>query len=435
MTDPDKLHVWYEDCLVGFLRRNATNQIGFQYCDDWLSGSHGFAISISLPLSADPYQPEDALAHRFFANLLPEGRVRENIMRDLKIPDSDFDLLRAIGGDCAGALTVLPNDREPDTGPAYQELTEDLFRNLVLRKGQIYAAPRSGFAVSIFPRLSLAGAQEKCPVLLRGGRYYLPQGEAASSHILKFAVTDYRHIPAYETVLTDLARRTGLHTASVEFHYLHVDDHAHEYLVIERYDRQPAISGDVRRLHQEDFCQALGVGRERKYEKDGGVGFAGCFRLLREHSTEPALDAEQLLRWQIFNYLAGNSDGHAKNLSLLYHDNKGVRLAPFYDLVCTRAIERIDQKLALAIGGEHMPGNIRPAHWQRLAAELGIKFAYLQSLVTETAEQVREGVGPAVEAFQQKHGDYPALQRVRQVIERQYRRFKQLSDEAFPRQN
>ena len=422
MTDPDTLHLWHEDRLVGFLRRNATNQIGFQYCDDWLSGSHGFAISISLPLNADPYQPEDALAHRFFANLLPEGRVRERIVRDLKIPDSDFDLLRAIGGECAGALSILPDDREPDAGEAYQELTEESFRDLVLRKGQIYAAPRSGMTASQFPRLSLAGAQEKCPVLLRGSQFHLPQGESPSSHILKFAMTDYRHVPAYETVLTDLARRVGLHTASVEFHYLHVNDHVHEYLIIKRYDRESTTGGEVRRLHQEDFCQALGVGRERKYETDGGISFSECFRLLREVSTEPALDAEQLLRWQIFNYLAGNSDGHGKNLSLLYHKDGAIRLAPFYDLVCTRAIERIDPKLALAIGGEHIPGNIQAVHWQKLAAALDIKFGYLQTLVSETTEQVREEIGPAIESFQQKHGDYPALQRVQQVVERQCRK-------------
>ena len=425
MTDPDTLHVWYADRLVGFLRRNATNQVGFQYCDDWLSGSNGFAISVSMPLNADPYQPEDAVAHRFFANLLPEGRVREQLMRDLKIPDSDFDLLRAIGGECAGALSILPDDREPDTEAAYQELTEEAFQDLILRKGQIYAAPRSGVgSASQFPRLSLAGAQEKCPVLLRAGRFLLPLGEAPSTHILKFAITDYRHVPAYETVLTDLARRIGLHTATVEFQYLHLDKRAHDYLVIERYDREVTADGKVHRLHQEDFCQALGVGRERKYETDGGVSFTECFHLLREVSTEPALDLEQLLRWQIFNCLAGNSDGHAKNLSLLYRKDGSVRLARFYDLVCTRAIERINPKLALSAGGEHTPGNIQPVHWQRLAAALDIKFGYLNTLVGETAEQVQEEIGPAIESFQQKHGDYPALQRVLRVVEPQCRKFK-----------
>ena len=422
MTDPDTLNVWYEERLVGSLRRNATNQVGFQYCDEWLRDGNGFAVSVSLPLRPDPYRPEDALAHRFFANLLPEGRVRERIARDLKIPDSDFDLLRAIGGECAGALSIFPDDREPTAEAAYRELTAEAFRDLILRKGQIYAGPDDGTAAYPVPRLSLAGAQEKCPVLLRGDRFLLPQGEAPSSHILKFAITGYRHVPAYETVLTDLARRIGLHTAAVEFHYLKVNRQSYDYLMIERYDREAAADGNVRRLHQEDFCQALGVGSERKYETGGGVGFTECFRLLREVSTEPAQDAEQLLRWQIFNCLAGNSDGHAKNLSLLYHKDGSIRLAPFYDLVCTRAIERIDPKLAFAIGGERMPGNIRPVHWQKQAAALDIKPGYLQTLVSETADRVRQEINPALEAFRQKHGDYPALQRVQRVVERQLRR-------------
>ena len=350
--------------------------------------------------------------------------MRENIVRDLKIPDSDFDLLRAIGGECAGALSILPDDREPAIDTTYRELTAEAFRDLILRKGQIYTGPHAGTIAHEFPRLSLAGAQEKCPVLLRDSQFFLPQGEAPSSHILKFAITDYRHVPAYETVLTDLARRIELHTAVVEFHYLYVNEQAHDYLVIERYDREPAADGEIHRLHQEDFCQALGVGRERKYETSGGVDFTECFRLLREVSSEPALDAEQLLRWQIFNYLAGNSDGHAKNLSLLYYKDGTIRLAPFYDLVCTRAIERIDPKLALAVGGEQMPGNIHPVHWQKQAAALDIRPGYLQALVIETAEQICQEIEPAVEAFQEKHGDYPALQRVLQVVERQGRNLK-----------
>ncbi len=417
MTDSDALNVWYEDKLVGFLWRNSTNQIGFRYSKAWLEKS-GFAVSVSLPLTPDPYEPHDALAHRFFANLLPEGRMRELVVRDLKIADSDFNLLRAIGGECAGALSILQEDREPSIAMNYQELTAAALQDLILRKGQIYSRHDNARE---FPRLSLAGAQEKCPILLRQGQFYLSQGEAASSHILKFAVPDYRHVPAYETVLTDLARRIGLHACTLEFRYLHVNDFAHDYLLIERYDRVPTKTGDIQRLHQEDFCQALGLGRERKYEEGGGVSFADCYRLLQDVSSEPALDAEQLLLWQIFNYLAGNSDGHAKNLSLLYKEDGTVRLAPFYDLVCTRAIERIDERLAFAIDTKRTPANIRPLHWQHLASTLNIRPKYLQTLVTETAEQVRQAIQPSVEAFQQQHGEYRSLQRVVQVVERQCR--------------
>ena len=423
--DPDaRLRVWHEDRLVGRLWRSAANEIGFQYCDEWLNSDDKFAISASLPLSREPCQPEDALAHRFFANLLPEGVAREHIVRDLKITNSDFVLLRIIGGECAGALSILPEGREPvrPVWPAaYWELTEAGLQDLVLRNGRIYGNSQIGEAAR--PRFSLAGAQGKCPVFFHEERMFLPRGEAPSSHILKFAMPGSRHGSAYEALLTDLARRVGLSVANVEFRRINAKGRPHEYLIIERYDRE-ITSGNARRLRQEDFCQALGLGSERKREEDGGVSFAQCYRLLCEVSSEPALDATQLLRWLIFNYLAGNSDGHAKNLSLLYHPDQAVRLAPFYDLACTQALDRVDPRLAFAVGGERTPGNIKVAHWRQQAVALGIKPGYLQTLLDEMTRRVQQELKPAIEAFQEKHGAYPALQRVAQLAQRQCRHWE-----------
>src|SRR3972149_5396180 len=112
MTDPDALHVWNEEGRVGTLWRNPVGYIGFRYDPKWIASS-GFAVSRSLPLGNDDFRAEDSIAHRFFTNLLPEGGVREHIVRDLKIPNTDFDLLRAIGGEGAGALSILPLDRQP----------------------------------------------------------------------------------------------------------------------------------------------------------------------------------------------------------------------------------------------------------------------------------------------------------------------------------
>ena len=419
-----RLRVWHEDRLVGRLWRNAANEIGFQYCDEWLNSDDKFAISASLPLSREPCQPEDALAHRFFANLLPEGVAREHIVRDLKITNSDFVLLRTIGGECAGALSILPEDREP-TKPvwpeAYQELTEARLQDLVLRNGRIYGNSQIGEAAR--PRFSLAGVQGKCPVFFHEERMFLPRGEAPSSHILKFAMPGYRHGLTYEALLTDLARRVGLSVSKVEFRRINAKGRPHEYLIIERYDREITSNG-ARRLRQEDFCQALGQGNERKREEDDGVSFARCYRLLCEVSSEPALDATQLLRWLIFNYLAGNSDGHAKNLSLLYRSDRVVRLAPFYDLACTQALDRVDPRLAFAVGGERTPGNIKAAHWRQQAVALGIKPGYLQTLLDEMTKRVQQELKPAIEAFQDKHGAYPALQRVAQLAQRQCRHWE-----------
>ncbi|MHB8454034.1 MAG: HipA domain-containing protein [Acidiferrobacterales bacterium] len=363
MSDSDTLNIWHEQRLVGRLWRNPVGVIGFRYDPEWIAGG-GFAVSRSLPLTtrgkhSTVSAPEEGGAQRWFANLLPEGAVREHIVRDLKLPNTDFDLLRAIGGECAGALSILPVDQRPSGKRQYHALTEKDLADLAARRGKIYAAWPAGER----PRLSLAGAQDKCPVLVRGDRYFLPQGEAPLSHILKFELPDYRHLPAYETFTTRLAASIGLPVVDIALRTIGQT----RYARITRYDRLQNEYGEVQRLHQEDFCQALGYGHENKYQEHGGPSFEQCYRLVQESSSEPAIDAQHLLRWQIFNVLAGNSDGHAKNLSLLYLPDGVTRLAPFYDLACARAIERIDFHLAFDVGGERNPSVVTHAHWQTLA--------------------------------------------------------------------
>ncbi len=413
MSQPDTLDVWYEHRRVGTLWRNPVGLMGFRYHPEWIET--GFAISRSLPLEDREFPPEAPTAHRFFANLLPEGGVREQIVRDLKLPDGDFELLRAIGGECAGALSILPLGREPARERHYQPLNDEALARLAARRGRIYttAGPEDER-----PRLSLAGAQNKCPVLVRDGRYWLPQGEAPSSHILKFELADYRHLPAYETFTIHLAAAVDLPV--VEIHLRRIEER--RFAEIRRYDRIPDDTGGIRRLHQEDFCQALGYGHEHKYQEHGGPTFAQCCQLVRMASAEPALDLQHLLRWQIFNVLAGNSDGHAKNLALLYSPEGGIRLAPFYDLVCTRAIERIDERLAFDIGGERNPSLVTRAHWEALARACDVRPRFLLGLVDEMAGRLREVLSPVRETFEAEAGEYPALQRIEQVIDKQIRR-------------
>lgn len=413
MSDPDSLNLWHEQRLVGQLWRNPVGAIGFRYDPAWITGG-GFAVSRSLPLASREFAPEDGIAHRFFANLLPEGAVREHIVRDLKLPNTDFDLLRAIGGECAGALSILSLDQQPSGQRQYRPLTEKNLADLAARRGQIYAA----WPADERPRLSLAGAQDKCPVLVRDDQYFLPQREAPSSHILKFELADYRHLPAYETFTTQLAAAIGLPVVDIALRSVGQT----RYAQIARYDRVWDEHGEVQRLHQEDFCQALGYGHEKKYQEHGGPSFAQCYRLVQEASSEPAIDAQHLLRWQIFNVLAGNSDGHAKNLSLLHLTDDATRLAPFYDLVCTRAIERIDYHLAFDVGGERNPSVITPARWETLAKQCDIRPQFLGNLVRETADALQERIGQEREAFEARYGEYPALQRIEKIINQQCRR-------------
>jgi serine/threonine-protein kinase HipA len=255
-------------------------------------------------------------------------------------------------------------------------------------------------------------------VLVRDGRYFLPQGEAPSSHILKFELADYHHLPAYETFTTRLAMAIGLPVVDIVMR----SSGRTRYAQITRYDRVRNEGGGVRRLHQEDFCQALGLGHEKKYQEHGGPSFAECYRLVQEASSEPAIDAQHLLRWQIFNVLAGNSDGHAKNLSLLHLPDGQTRLAPFYDLVCTRAIERIAQHLAFEVGGERNPGLITPANWEALARACDVRPRFLGNLLEEAAALLQEHLMPVRQAFEADYGAYPALQRIEKIVAKQCRR-------------
>lgn len=415
--DSAALDVWYRGSVaderrVGRLHRDDVGRIGFEYDPEWRRD--GFPISCSLPLEHGAIPGTSGTAHRFFANLLPEGDARDHLVRTRRIPNTDFDLLRAIGGECAGALAVS----EPGSPPysvstvQYRPLDEDELADLVSRRG--HSPPDVS---GITPRLSLAGAQHKCPVLVRDGVYHLPVRDAASSHILKFEVTGFRNVPLYETYTTALAKAVGLGVVNVELR----DARGRQYTLIERFDRVSDDAGVIRRLHQEDVCQAIGLGHERKYETDGGPSIADCVRLLRDNATDPVTDIERLLSWQAFNWLAGNSDGHAKNLALLYRGDS-IGLAPFYDLLCTRAIERVDRRLAMSVGGEHDPGRIAPSHWRALAEDCGVEPRFVQGIVATMAGQLVAAVGPTRLAFEERYGSRPALQRIERVVLRQCRR-------------
>ena len=414
MTDTDSLNVWYGDQLVGQLWRNRQGLIGFRYDEDWLTPGK-FAVSLQLPLQENDYPAEEGgIAHRFFANLLPEAGVRDQIVRDLKIPNTDFDLLRAIGGECAGALSLLPAEREPDKNNNYRKLDEENLIQLIRRRGQILISkdPKNRR-----PRFSLAGVQNKCPVLIKRGRYYLPVREAPTSHILKFEIPDYSNIPAYETYTTLLAANVGLPAVEIDLRRLD----KHYFTVIKRYDRLENNEGEIIRLHQEDFCQALGYSYNNKYENVQGPSFPDCYQLVRDNSSDPVTDAECLLKWLIFNYIAGNSDGHVKNLSLLYKGNEEIRLAPFYDLVCTQAINRISTQLAFGIGGNSDPGHITRKNWETLAKNCDIGSRYLLNLLLKTTEHISDAATEVKKIFESNHGDYHALQRIVHIIHEQHR--------------
>jgi len=407
------LLVFMHETIVGQLREGAQGELVFSYDRDWVKSGNGIALSFSLPLdrAVDP-----AAGNHFFANLLPEGRVRERICQRLKISaDSDFALLSAIGGECAGALVI--GDKAPPRRMTsdYHPLGEDQLRALMSGHA-VFAALTGDDGL----RLSLAGAQDKLPVMIDGDRYFLPHGNAPSTHILKFSQLDFKHLPANETFMTLLARELGLRTVAMKFRKL-----GRESLCeIERYDRVRDERGRVRRLHQEDFCQALGRGPRRKYEKEGGPNLAECFSVIREASVDPLEDSRQLWLWAVFNVIAGNSDAHGKNLAMLLEGSR--TLAPFYDLVCTRAYDRLDRHLAMSIAGKFDPDLVGRVQWQGEAKRVDVKSAYVVQLVEAMTDRVLDSAATAAKSFTREYGNSPALDLVRARLKKNARTVRRL---------
>lgn len=410
------LDVRFEGRRVGTLRADESNHFCFRYVDEWLDAKDAFPVSITLPLGHD--ETVGGRAHTFFANLLPEGLVRQAVCRRLGISESnDFELLRAIGGECAGALSIVdaktPLER-PDN--EYEELDAARLQSLTEDDDRVVPLLIGGAET----RLSLAGAQDKLPVALLDGKIHLPLKGSPSTHILKLPNPRYAHLPQNEAYVLGLATRAGLDCANFELTRVTKP----QSLLVERYDRRRIDDPwPVRRLHQEDFCQALGLLPGQKYEQEGGPSLAQAIGLVRTSVAEPLRDVPRLVEWQTFNAAAGNADGHGKNLSILYDDG-GPRLAPFYDLVSTREYGKLDRLLAMSVGGRRNADELGYEQWVSFAAGLEMRDRVVLDIVGRTLESVAEALPKWTREFRDTYGALPVLQTLPGRIEKQLRRLR-----------
>ena len=199
-NEQDKLGVYFEGRPVGTVAVDGSGRFTFEYAPSWASDTNAFAISRSLPLGGSEGQSD--VGHFFFANLLPEGSVREQVARHLGVsPGNDFALLDALGGECAGALVISRSPPVSKT-PSYRPLNEKEIANRASR-GLAFAETSGTDGI----RLSLAGAQDKLPVKVDGVTLLLPEGNSPSTHILKFANPNYSGFPENELFVTRLAGR------------------------------------------------------------------------------------------------------------------------------------------------------------------------------------------------------------------------------------
>jgi serine/threonine-protein kinase HipA len=221
-----------------------------------------------------------------------------------------------------------------------------------------------------------------------------PMGATPSTYILKPDIvrTDINIFASAvnETIVMRAASICGLPTAPVTY------QPAVKSCLVRRYDRVPNVDGTLRRLWQADFCQLAGKPSDVKYEADGGLSFAECFKLLSGHSVRPAIDQRNLLRWLFFNLYVGNHDSHAKNLSIISTE-EGLRLAPFYDLMSTRVYSGLGANFAFSIGGEYSPGKLERRHIEDLARTLKVTQRYLLKIADDMARHVETAIPRAAE--------------------------------------
>ena len=307
---------------------------------------------------------------------------------------NDFAMLVGIGGECAGAVSLLPEGEVPAdpksgrrrklTEPEVQRIVAELPRRPLL-------AGTDGL------RLSLAGAQDKLPVILFDNAISLPLGGTPSTHILKPEPERFPGLAANEIFCMTLARAVGLNVPDIVFRRAG----GKPCLLVQRYDRESGENGVAVRVHQEDFCQALGLPPERKYQAEGGPTLSDCISLLRDWSTAPVLDISAFIDGLIFNVLIGNTDAHGKNYSLLYSGNER-RLAPFYDLVSTLSWPELFKKLAMKIGGCDSVNAFSIGDWKKMAGKSGLGWPMMRERMAENSRAVLD----ELEAVRERTREY-----------------------------
>ncbi|MCB1087551.1 MAG: type II toxin-antitoxin system HipA family toxin [Verrucomicrobiae bacterium] len=363
------LEALHDGRRVGRLTQES-DRLAFAYAEEWRDRPDAFPLSLSMPLARRDHP--DSVVRPFVSGLLPDdGEVLRRWGQRFHVsPRNPFRLLAHVGEECAGAIQFVPPERSApwlDGSPpeGIDWLTDGEVADRVEALVRDRSVARRGGDEGQF---SLAGAQAKTALYRDpdSGRWGIPKGATPTTHILKPNLGDFESFEINEHFCLQLAARLGLRAA----HSWTETIGKTPVIVVERYDRA-RLGGRLVRVHQEDFCQALGRAPENKYQNEGGPAAKEIFTLIREHSSQAGEDEARFLDTLIFNYLIGGTDAHAKNFSLLLAGGGQVRLAPCYDLLSILPYDHEPKKvkLAMTIGGDYLLWKIGNHHWETAAAE------------------------------------------------------------------
>lgn len=361
---------------VGTLKQLSTGKMTFTY-----DNTAKQAISLGMPLRDEPYG--DIASEAYFGGLLPESEIAKKIIgKKYGIsPNNTFALIKAIGYDCAGAISCHTIDE-----PINNQNSFSLDARVITEKElyqHVKELPQKPLFMDVDGlRLSLAGIQDKAAVCLIENQIALAENGCPTTHILKPSSPYFAEMPENEYFCLKIAKGLGLSVPDIQLRK--INDIT--FLLIERFDRRQH-NQLIERVHQEDFCQALGVLSFKKYQREGGPNFKNCFDLLK-NITHPVVDRKQLASVLIYNYLIGNMDAHAKNFSLLHYSPTEIHLAPFYDLLCTRVYENLTTKMAMKIGGQYDGEQLYPKHWKRLCEDIQFRYISMKKLIDIQCENI-----------------------------------------------
>jgi len=376
---------------TGRVARDARGRLSFTYNEEWRAAENAYPLSISMPLALA--QHGHAKIDPFLWGLLPDNQmVLDHWARKFHVSArSVFSLIGAVGEDCAGAVQfVRPERLEVILGAKPPEI-EWLDEAAIAQRLRALREDHSAWRI---PRdtgqFSLAGAQPKTALLLENGIWGVPSGRVPTTHILKPPSGNFDGHTENEHFCLELARALGLPV--VDSRIMHFQDEV--AIVIERYDRIRTAAG-LRRVHQEDICQALSIPPTKKYQNEGGPGIKDIVELLRTYSSNAAEDVRTFLDSVAYNWLIVGTDAHAKNYALLIGAEGRVRLAPLYDVASVFPYPQIDihrVKLSMKLGGEYRFRNIHIRHWRRQAEELGVDPDELVHRVDDLATRLADHV-------------------------------------------
>ncbi|HJU40521.1 MAG TPA: type II toxin-antitoxin system HipA family toxin [Tahibacter sp.] len=402
-----------DDRPIGRLWADGDGHPQFAYDDAYRAEPDATPLSLALPLANDRHASD--IVEAVLWGVLPDSEhvLRRWAERFHVSARNPLALLAHVGEDCAGAVQFVSAERIDawlgGDADGVRWLTE---REIAERLSHLRRDGGTGREPDDTGQFSLAGAQPKTALYFspQTQRWGVPSGRVPTSHILKPPAGNYDGYAENEHFCLELARSIGLPSAGSQV--LRFGDET--AICVERYDR--AFVGDtLRRVHQEDFCQALGVFPHRKYQNEGGPSAGDLAGVLRQHSADAATDVPLVFRALAFNWLIAGPDAHAKNYSLLLGGGGQMRLAPLYDVSSAHpypALNLRKLKLAMKTGGHYRWWEVTPRDWRKTALEFGLDEAEGRTTLDDFAERLPDHASRLARTLRASGLDHDVLGRL-----------------------